>query len=469
MILSVSSLSLSLCSDSFCLFSVCFFPQKSSCLSCVFLYALALYAEERNGCFPMLRSLMSGQGASSNAGYYGTGEKKKNSTSNPMFHDFLGIRTKDSSVLLAAKAPDVNLSEASSPSPSALAASSGGRGLFSTASDLAFENQGGDYLEGVPFYSPRNENSNRIAGIKRSINPDSAFMGSYRNQIPHMASDSLERSHSMKMLQNGAAGDRPRYIDNDAVYSMQPPRIASYSLTQHSLGTRFNPSVSKWERPIPMNIGLAQSSPLGSQFVPRVHQVASNSSREFNVAPFSISHPAADEGSRTGMKSAGIFSSINAGHDGRHSAHMLLSCDKQKFKTEGLEHKSSNPISQQRPDSINRQMTIFYSGKAHVFDEVHPNKADIIMALAGSNGGSWSTTLASKPNVTGISSDQESAREYREKLYCSTISSRGVSDNPILTQAAFWLLVVVAGDCPSSIPAKETREPVRAAELNAER
>lgn len=30
--------------------------------------------------------------------------------------------------------------------------------------------------------------------------------------------------------------------------------------------------------------------------------------------------------------------------------------------------------SQQRPDSINRQMTIFYSGKAHVFDEVHPNK-----------------------------------------------------------------------------------------------
>lgn len=150
------------------------------------------------------------------------------------------------------------------------------------------------------------------------------------------------------MLQNGAAGDRPRYIDNDAVYSMQPPRIASYSLTQHSLGTRFNPSVSKWERPIPMNIGLAQSSPLGSQlgsqFVPRVHQVASNSSREFNVAPFSISHPAADEGSRTGMKSAGIFSSINAGHDGRHSAHMLLSCDKQKFKTEGLEHKSSNPI-----------------------------------------------------------------------------------------------------------------------------
>nr|GMD53151.1 protein TIFY 8 [Ipomoea batatas]GMD53152.1 protein TIFY 8 [Ipomoea batatas] len=41
-------------------------------------------------------------------------------------------------------------------------------------------------------------------------------------------------------------------------------------------------------------------------------------------------------------------------------------------------------------------MTIFYGGQAHVFDDVQPNKADIIMALAGSNGGSWSTTYAPK-------------------------------------------------------------------------
>lgn len=60
-------------------------------------------------------------------------------------------------------------------------------------------------------------------------------------------------------------------------------------------------------------------------------------------------------------------------------------------------------------------------------------QADIIMALAGSNGGSWSTTLAPKLNVTGISSDQESAHG---KLFHSLIStSRGVVDIPISTQA----------------------------------
>ncbi|CAK9317451.1 unnamed protein product [Citrullus colocynthis] len=399
---------------------------------------------------------MARQGAYSNAGYCSNGEKKSTSQvqqlGNAIFHDFLGIKTKDASVLLAAKTPDVSFSEASTP-PSALASSSGGRGLLSAASNLASENQVGDYLEGVPFYSPRNdisgpENGNRIAGIKRS-NPDSTFMGSYRNQIPHI-------------LQNGAGGDRPRYNDNETVYSMQPPRIASSSLTQHSLGTRFNPSVSKWERPIPSNMTSAPNSPLRSHFVPRVHQVASNYSREFNVAPPSISQSAADEGSRTGMKSPGLLSSFIAGHDERHSSQMLRSCDKQKAKTEGVAYKSSNPPSQQDLDSNNRQMTIFYGGQAHVFDDVHPNKADIIMALAGSNGGSWSTTLSPKLNVTGILSDQESAKDYHGKLYHSLISTtRGIGDAPISMQAA-------VGDHSRSVAAKETREPVRAADRNAE-
>ncbi|XP_038899259.1 protein TIFY 8-like [Benincasa hispida] len=399
---------------------------------------------------------MARQGAYSNAGYCSNGEKKSTSQvqqlGNAIFHDFLGIRTKDASVLLAAKTPDVSFSEASTP-PSALASSSGGRGLHSAASDLASENQVGDYLEGVPFYSPRNdisgpENGNRIAGIKRS-NPDSAFMGSYRTQIPHI-------------LQNGAGGDRPRYNDNEALYSMQPPRIAASSVTQHSLGTRFNPSISKWERPISSNMSSAPNSPLGSQFVPRVHQVASNFSREFNVAPSSISQSAADEGSRTGMKSPGVLNNFNARHDGRRSSQMLLGCDKQKTNTEGLAYKSSNPPSQQDLDSNNRQMTIFYGGQAHVFDDVHPNKADIIMALAGSNGGSWSTTLAPKLNVTGIPSDQESAKEHHGKLYHSLIStSRGVGDIPTSTQAA-------VGDHRHGVAAKETREPVHSAEPNAE-
>ncbi|XP_022981322.1 protein TIFY 8-like [Cucurbita maxima] len=421
--------------------------------------------------------------AHSNAGYCSNGENKSTRQVQPLgnaiFHDFLGIRTKDASILSAAKTPDVSLSEASSPS-SALASSSGGRGLLSAASDLASENQVGGYLEGVPFCSPRNEKSGPeksswIAGIKRS-NPDSGFVGSYRNQIPHVPSDSLERSHTMKMLQTGPGGDRsryndnetlqtgpggdrPRYNDNEAVYySMKPPKFASYSLTQHSLGTRFNPSVTKWERPIPLNTSSAQNSPLGIPLMPRVHQVGSSSSREFNVAPSSVSQPAADEGSRTGMKSPGLLSSINVGNDGRHSSQMLLSCDKQKSKTEGLEYKSSNPPSQQGLDSNNTKMTIFYGGQAHVFDDVPPNKADIIMALAGSNGGSWSTALAPKLNVTGISSDQQSAKAYHGTIP----TGRGVGDTLISTQTD-------VGNRPRSVQVKETREPVCTADPKAER
>lgn len=62
-------------------------------------------------------------------------------------------------------------------------------------------------------------------------------------------------------------------------------------------------------------------------------------------------------------------------------------------------------------------------------------QADIIMALAGSNGGSWSTNLAPKLNVTRVPSEQESAKDYHGKLYHSLIStSRGVGDTPIPTQ-----------------------------------
>ena len=57
-------------------------------------------------------------------------------------------------------------------------------------------------------------------------------------------------------------------------------------------------------------------------------------------------------------------------------------------------------------------------------------QADIIMALAGSNGGSWSTALAPKLNVTGISSDQQSAKAYHGTI----ATGRGVGDTLVSTQ-----------------------------------
>ncbi|RWW31083.1 hypothetical protein GW17_00004312 [Ensete ventricosum] len=73
--------------------------------------------------------------------------------------------------------------------------------------------------------------------------------------------------------------------------------------------------------------------------------------------------------------------------------------------------------------SPGRQMTIFYSGQAHVFDNVHPNKVSlmlnilifaviyhnnlsvieyVILALAGSNGISWSTTYLARSSDQSI-------------------------------------------------------------------
>lgn len=60
------------------------------------------------------------------------------------------------------------------------------------------------HLEGVPFYGPRGDIStteihSRIIGSKRSIS-DSAFMGSYRDGVPHMPSESHHNSlHLMKV------------------------------------------------------------------------------------------------------------------------------------------------------------------------------------------------------------------------------------------------------------------------------
>lgn len=69
---------------------------------------------------------------------------------------------------------------------------------------------------------------------------------------------------------------------------------------------------NKWERSILMNAGPSmQHPPRGGQLTPFAHQLASNKLRDTIVGPSFISQPAADEGSRTGIKGPGILSSIN--------------------------------------------------------------------------------------------------------------------------------------------------------------
>ncbi|MBA0564364.1 hypothetical protein Golob_009311 [Gossypium lobatum] len=346
-----------------------------------------------------------------------------------MFHDFLGMKPSNSSVVLAPKATDARFSEAS-PSPSAsVAASSGGggagRGPISSTSDLgsgfgSLGNDGignyefcslmgsfdfgfwtlldsshaGNHLEGIPYYGPRSEISgpdinNSLAGSKRSFS-DSAFMGH----------ESLESLHLMKMLRNGAGGERPRRSNEDEVFlGMKSMRPSSTSLIlQPPAGSRLEGNASKWERSVPSAVQYASR---GGHFVPFVHQVSSNRFKDTTVGPSVISQAAADEGSRTGIKGPGILSSINASGvpTEKGSSAIVPSGGRPKTGAHNSDPEPLVPPSRQGLTSASRQMTIFYGGQAHVFDDVHPNKADVIMALAGSNGGSWSTTYSPKSAV----------------------------------------------------------------------
>ncbi|XP_028779366.1 protein TIFY 8-like [Neltuma alba] len=299
----------------------------------------------------------------------------------PVFHDFMGMKPTDSPLVAAPKTADTRPAEASPSSASVSVGAPSGvaRGPLSTTSDTASDRQLGNHLEGVPFYSSRSdlsgtEISNRIVGNKRS-NSDSSFM-SYSRDAFQMVPDSLQNLHLMKS---------------------RKPTSASH-IYQPSMGAKTD--VNKWERSILMNTGSSmQHPPHGGQLASFVHQIPSNKSRDANAGPSFISHSAADEGSRTGIKGPGILSSMNTTTAAYEKSLSALGGSRPKPLTGIIDPESSMPPSQQGLASASCQMTIFYGGQAHVFDNVHPNKAEIIMALAGSNGGCCSTTYSQKPAV----------------------------------------------------------------------
>ncbi|XP_061346236.1 protein TIFY 8-like isoform X2 [Gastrolobium bilobum] len=391
----------------------------------------------------------------------------------PVLHDFLGMKPNDNSP----KTADMRLSEVST-TLSVAASSAGTRGPFSTTSDIGSEKQVGNHLEGVPFYGPRSDFSgsempNRLVGNKRS-NSDSTFMGSSRDAF-QMVPDSFQNSHMMKVLRNAAGGERSRRANDDEVLlGMQSPKPTSASqIFQPPTSSKID--ANKWERSILMNVGPSMHHPpRGGQLTPFVHQIASNKIRDTNAGPSFISQPAADEGSRTGIKGLGILSSINATATAteKTSSAALLGGSRPKPPTNIIE--SSVPQSQHGLTSASRQMTIFYGGQAHVFDDVHPHKADVIMALAGSNGGSWSTAFSPKSavklvngsnlhsgeNETGIVSNVPFPQELHGRLSIIGSSSHAIGPGDRVS--------TLAGGHQGSILAKETRNPVQATDASSE-
>ncbi|KAF5195861.1 Tify-like protein [Thalictrum thalictroides] len=322
---------------------------------------------------------------------------------NPIFHDFFGRTCASDSSLFLNPTHKFNLNAEvkfpeASVSASAGASSSGGiHGPVSTISDLASgEGLMGSQYQGIPILGQKSElsgpePSNRFHGRKRS-NSDSVFMGMPTDRFSQIGPDSLESSPLMKMLRDNAGGERLRRYHNDELpFGMQPPK--SHLILQPSAANRHDSVTSKWEHSL-MNAGPSIQYPSrlgqGATYTDKV------SSRDRDSGPTLISPPAADEGSRTGMKGSGIWSAVNATSGVERNAPEMLTSN-HRPKT-GPPNADPDTPRQSGLNPASRQMTIFYAGQAHVFDDVHTNKADVIMALAGSNGGSWSTTYS--PNST---------------------------------------------------------------------
>ncbi|CAH8326508.1 unnamed protein product [Eruca vesicaria subsp. sativa] len=225
----------------------------------------------------------------------------------------------------------------------ATASSVGGRGGLSSNSDLV-ERQGsggGNHLDGRQLFGPRSEVSGSIMSNRFSGNKRSNSDSQFTPQ------EQPESLHWSKMPRNG-----PGSISMNMNHmANQPPRG-------------------------------------GGQISHLLHQLSSSRFKDENVGPSVVAQTAADEGSRTGMKGPGIMSHFTMPNMSKVECFSPSSTGNKKDLT-----------------SSTKQMTIFYGGQAHVFDDVHPNKADVIMALAGSSGGSWSTDLSHKPKTKNNTSE----------------------------------------------------------------
>jgi len=168
----------------------------------------------------------------------------------------------------------------------------------------------------------------------------------------------------------------------------------------------------------------------------RTRETAAVSIREHTgiLSPPIITRPAADEGSRTGLKGSplvGLISNSSAGGNAPVPAGSsgppppLLPRKPMNSTASGSGSDSRLPTIRQGLPPTSRQLTIFYGGQAHVFDNVPSDKAEFILALAGSHGKSWSTTSSPRPAASVPDSASEGSLSALEKE--KTVQSHGGS------------------------------------------
>ncbi|MQM03383.1 hypothetical protein Taro_036164, partial [Colocasia esculenta] len=266
----------------------------------------------------------------------------------PVFHDFLGMSCGEAPPAVwarvraggrAVEVPEASVSV--SASAASAGASSGGQGLVSGGSDLAsgrrcFSLPTLSFLSkwaisicslgGIHMLKPfqlvitpweclsGSEVNNQLLGRKRS-NSDSAFMGGLlRERGLSMAWDSPESSRMLKMPPKEVMSERHGRPHDDIVFTTQSsPRPASLAVHPHVTG-RPDFVTSRWEQTTPLSSGsmLHYTSRFG-QSAMQVDKPSPCSYKESSTAIPLVSQAAADEGSRTGIKGAGILNVITSG------------------------------------------------------------------------------------------------------------------------------------------------------------
>ncbi|XP_072994040.1 protein TIFY 8 isoform X1 [Typha latifolia] len=323
-----------------------------------------------------------------------SGEEKK-----PTFHDFFGR--------VARSGEKKNPLEAEPEISASLGATSGGHGLVSGSSDLGSERQGVNNSEVFHFHGRKASMSgpevgNTFSGRKRT-NSDSAYLGMMADRMLPVSSDSLEGSRIMKMFGKEVISEQSgRSQEDEITFSMQPPQRPGSLMLRPPAGSRPESPILRLERTVPSSGQMVYYPSRFAQSGTYMDKVSSSSYRCGNASMGAtlVSQSAADEGSRTGVKGSGVLKIIDPNSGvGERNLIGLMPCSSKPKVTQMIEPESSNVPSRHTTMSVGRQMTIFYAGQAHVFDNVHPNKADLIMALAGSNGGSWSTTYSLKSDA----------------------------------------------------------------------
>lgn len=144
--------------------------------------------------------------------------------------------------------------------------------------------------------------------------------------------------HEIQMLGKETTSERlGKSHDDETVFSMQPPPRPTSLILHPPTGSRPDSLIYKWERSLHANPGQMSHYPSRFAQAGNFGEKPSSSSYPYRDAVVTgaslISQAAADEGSRTGIKSSGALTVANAsGGVGERNSAVVLPCSSSRPK-----------------------------------------------------------------------------------------------------------------------------------------